>query len=56
MATTNGSTDRLASVRCPYCGDLFAPEGGAIPTHYLDNWALEAQRCRGSELPAGGLQ
>lgn len=26
----------MDSARCPYCRDLFVPENGLLPTHFLD--------------------
>lgn len=51
MSTTNGSTTRIASARCPYCHDLFVPEDSKLPTHWLDTWQGES-RCGGSGAPA----
>jgi hypothetical protein len=38
----------LTAMRCPWCGDLFMPEDGVMPTHYLDS--DEVDRCGGSGL------
>jgi hypothetical protein len=39
----------MNSVRCPYCHDLYVPENGTIPTHFLDTFDGQP-RCEGSEL------
>jgi hypothetical protein len=41
----------IIRARCPWCRELFVPENGLLPTHYLDLWAGNT-KCEGSGKPA----
>lgn len=36
------------SARCPHCHDLFVPESGLIPAHFLDLYEGTV-KCEGSD-------